>query len=226
MVQYIRETLNNHFVRIVLRTGQPGQAPEYKVITNYDINDYKEKTELTRQKLFTCVYTSLSSYRDLVALDTHRKGLLKVIEATADLFNFESMDQFAQGVIEQISALMYLDQDLIFVRSSGLSVAKSNDHMQIVAATGKYSALLPQGDAALLDRITSDRLNQAFESGHNSFGSDYFVGYYRPEKDVSHLLYVAGDAPMSKLDFDLVELFTRNVSIAHEKMLLLLNSRG
>ena len=58
VVQYIREQLGNRFVRIILRTGQPGQAPEYKVITEYDINDYKSKTELTRQKLFTAVYTS------------------------------------------------------------------------------------------------------------------------------------------------------------------------
>ena len=30
VVKFIRETLKNHLVRIVLRTGQPGQAPEEK----------------------------------------------------------------------------------------------------------------------------------------------------------------------------------------------------
>ncbi|MFS1704782.1 response regulator, partial [Alteromonas sp. AMM-1] len=53
VADYIRNDLENHFTRIILRTGQPGQAPEKDVIINYDINDYKSKTELTAQKLFT-----------------------------------------------------------------------------------------------------------------------------------------------------------------------------
>ena len=53
LARRIREELHNGIVRVVLRTGQPGQAPEQRVIIEYDINDYKEKTELTTQKLFT-----------------------------------------------------------------------------------------------------------------------------------------------------------------------------
>ena len=47
VAEYVRNNLNNHFTRIILRTGQPGQAPEKDIIVNYDINDYKSKTELT-----------------------------------------------------------------------------------------------------------------------------------------------------------------------------------
>ncbi len=53
LVRVIRETMGNRKLRIILRTGQPGQAPERDVILGYDINDYKFKTELTSQKLFT-----------------------------------------------------------------------------------------------------------------------------------------------------------------------------
>lgn len=66
VVRYIREILRNSFVRIVLRTGQPGMAPEEKVIVDYDINDYTEKTELTSKKLITTIISSLRSYRDIV----------------------------------------------------------------------------------------------------------------------------------------------------------------
>jgi len=64
-VKYIRDKLNNHFVRIILRTGQPGQAPEKEVITQFDINDYKEKTDLTAQRLFTSITTALRAYSDI-----------------------------------------------------------------------------------------------------------------------------------------------------------------
>ena len=47
LVEYIRNELKNETVRIILRTGQPGQAPERRVIVQYVINDYKAKTELT-----------------------------------------------------------------------------------------------------------------------------------------------------------------------------------
>src|SRR5262252_7534602 len=50
LVEYIRNEIRNETVRIILRTGQ---APERRVIVQYDINDYKAKTELTADKLFT-----------------------------------------------------------------------------------------------------------------------------------------------------------------------------
>ena len=49
LARRIREELHNTIVRVVLRTGPPGQAPEQRVIIEYDINDYKAKTELTTQ---------------------------------------------------------------------------------------------------------------------------------------------------------------------------------
>lgn len=75
LVKYIRESLHNKMVRIILRTGQPGQAPEQDVITEYDINDYKSKTELTIQKLYTSITTSLRSFRDLATIETSRKEI-------------------------------------------------------------------------------------------------------------------------------------------------------
>lgn len=68
VARYIRNEAGNDQIRIVLRTGQPGQAPETTVIRDYDINDYKEKTELTSARLTTTVYASLRAFRDIVAL--------------------------------------------------------------------------------------------------------------------------------------------------------------
>lgn len=65
LVQRIRELLNNRMVRIIIRTGQAGQAPELQVITEYDINDYREKTELTSRKLISTVISALRGFRDL-----------------------------------------------------------------------------------------------------------------------------------------------------------------
>ncbi|MDF1882994.1 EAL domain-containing protein [Sulfurimonas sp. SAG-AH-194-C21] len=72
LVEYIRDELKNEMIRLVLRTGQPSQAPEEHVINHYDINDYKEKTELTAQKLYTLVRTSIKQYQQYQALKDSR----------------------------------------------------------------------------------------------------------------------------------------------------------
>ncbi|PCI28914.1 MAG: hypothetical protein COB67_05335 [SAR324 cluster bacterium] len=63
IVRFIREKLDNHLIQIILRTGQPGQAPEQEVISKYAINNYKSKSELTSQKLHTAVTTSLRAFQ-------------------------------------------------------------------------------------------------------------------------------------------------------------------
>jgi len=81
VARYIRNELKNRFIRIILRTGQPGHAPERQVIVDYDINDYKSKSELTSQKLFTTVTAGLRSFRDIHTIEKSRQRLEKIITA-------------------------------------------------------------------------------------------------------------------------------------------------
>ena len=74
MVDAIRNELHLQSTRIVLRTGQPGYAPEIETIARYDINDYKTKSELTRAKLFAALTTAIRSYDQFRRLETNRNG--------------------------------------------------------------------------------------------------------------------------------------------------------
>jgi len=75
VADYIRNKLNNHLIRITLRTGQPGQAPEQEIIVNYDIDNYRNKTELSTDKLFSVMYTSIRSFKKLKELELKNKIL-------------------------------------------------------------------------------------------------------------------------------------------------------
>ncbi len=86
LVRHIREDLGNKNVRIILRTGQSGHAPEDKVIIDYDINDFKDKTELTVAKLRTAIISSLRSYWNQVLLDQSLEYLQHVIDQTSSCF--------------------------------------------------------------------------------------------------------------------------------------------
>jgi len=81
VVKYIREVLRNHIVRIVLRTGQPSDVPPERIIVDYDINDYKEKTSLDSQQMHILTYASLRSYRDIMKIERYNQTLEEKIEA-------------------------------------------------------------------------------------------------------------------------------------------------
>lgn len=85
LVRYIREELADAQVRLILRTGQPGYAPEISTIQNYDINDYRTKSELTQSRLFTSLTMAVRSYSQLCQLDAGRVGLEQILDATREL---------------------------------------------------------------------------------------------------------------------------------------------
>ena len=80
VVKYIRERLENKLVRIILRTGQPGEAPEESVIIDYDINDYKLKVELDRHRLITTAVTALRAYRHVHSLEERTLELTETLQ--------------------------------------------------------------------------------------------------------------------------------------------------
>lgn len=108
LAKRIREDLHNDLIRIVLRTGQPGQAPESQVVVDFDVNDYKAKAELTVEKLFTTVITSLRSYERMQAIEASRDGLAKLLEATHDVYRVEPVSAQAPETLQQIGALLKL----------------------------------------------------------------------------------------------------------------------
>jgi len=215
VAKYVREDLENNLVRIILRTGQPGQAPERQVIADYDINDYKEKTELTARKLFTVTYASLRSYRDLITIERNRLGLEQIINSSQDVFELKSLNAFTKGVLEQLTSLLHLDQEAVYCH--GLAVRHEGDNFPIVAATGNFADLVGQDVDALDPDIVSD-FHDAVTAGNNLYLEDRFVGYFMSNSGIENLLYLSGIDKTSRTDRNLLELFTRNVAIAHENI--------
>ena len=140
VVRRIREELANPFVRIILRTGQPGKAPETRVISSFDINDYKEKTELTAQKLFTTITAALRSYRDMKTIEMNRRGLAKIIDASASLFEIQPLCTFAQSVLMQLVSLLQLGENADVFLGSDFTPWQREGDFVIIAGMGRYEA--------------------------------------------------------------------------------------
>lgn len=226
VVEYVRGPLNNPFTRIVLRTGQPGQAPELEVITRYDINDYKHKTELTRQRLLTTICTSLSTYRDLKALERNRHGLSMIIDASARIFELHSLEYFAQGVLEQLSALLFLERDSVVLQASGVAARGGGSEMTIVAGTGAFGAMVGEDGLKTLPPEILERIKETVAPAKHHFGRNFFVGRQAGHGTGELVFYVGANRPLNEPDTDLIQKFCLNVSIAHRNLGKLTAARG
>jgi CheY-like chemotaxis protein len=102
----IRDELGNRLVRILLRTGQPGAAPERATIDDYDIDGYLPKTELTTTRLYVAVRTALKAYEELADLDRYRRALAILNDAAVAVHPDEPFDVTLQHILGAAMALV------------------------------------------------------------------------------------------------------------------------
>lgn len=217
LVEYIRNELRNETVRIILRTGQPGQAPERRVIVQYDINDYKAKTELTADKLFTSLTAALRSYQQLERMVQTRRGLEIIIDAASTLYDFKSMQRLAEGVLTQIASLLNVDCAGILVLRDGGDV---NDHFSVLAGSGCYSRFIGSSGASSLDPDLRSMVEAAFRRRKHEFVDHRTVLYIRTGSGREVVVLLQAERPLSETDRSLVEIFGSRLSIAFDNVIL------
>ncbi len=176
LVQFIRNHLKNDTVRIILRTGQPGQAPERRVIVDYDINDYKAKTELTADKLFTALTAALRSYEQLQRMVETRRGLEIIIEAASTLFDFKSMQRLAEGVLTQIASLLNAHCAGILVLREGQN---AHETFSVLAGSGCYSRFIGTAISEILENDLRKLVEEAFARRQHEFSARRSVLYIK-----------------------------------------------
>ena len=220
LAKRIRGDLNNQIVRVVLRTGQPGQAPEQRVIIEYDINDYKAKTELTTQKLFTTVIASLRAYETLLMLERSRIGLGKILEGATNLYRIHSLREFASGVLNQVSAILDVGADGVLCvlhganKEAGVEVAS-----QVVAATGCYSHL---ADCEVLPKThqLAGAIERAFKEKRSQYQHPIDVLFIHTQQGHEFAISVTPPWPLTQVQRDLMEVFCHRIAAAFDNLYL------
>jgi diguanylate cyclase (GGDEF)-like protein len=224
LVRSIRQDLGNHAVRIILRTGQPGQTPEEQVIIDYDINDYKSKSELTSQKLFTTVIASLRAYETIISLEKTRLGLEKIIDCSDSLFKVNSIREFASGMLTQLSSFLDCKPEGILCIEGYLDseTPQGLEHLchglEVVAATGRYddclTCLHPLDEAACHHKNMAAHVQKALCEHKNQFDEDYTVLYLETSECKATIALVHSGQVVDEHDQRLLALFASKISIA------------
>src|SRR5882724_13096756 len=217
LVEFIRNELKNETVRIILRTGQPGQAPERRVIVDYDINDYTAKTELTADKLFTSLTAALRSYQQLERMVQTRRGLEIIIDAASTLYDFKSMQRLAEGVLTQIASLLNVDCAGILVLRDG---GASGDNFSVLAGSGCYSRFTGAAGSKALDTDLRQMVEAAFQRRKHEFADHRSVLYVRTGSGREVVVLLQAERELSDTDRSLVEIFGSRLSIAFDNVIL------
>jgi signal transduction histidine kinase len=218
LVEYIRNEIKNETVRIILRTGQPGQAPERRVIVQYDINDYKAKTELTADKLFTSLTAALRSYQQLERMVQTRRGLEIIIDAASTLYDFKSMQRLAEGVLTQLASLLNVDcAGILVLRDDGRA---DGADFSVLAGSGCYSRFIGTTSSKALDPDLRQMVEAAFQRRKNEFADHRSVLYLRTGSGREVVVLLQAERPLSETDRALVEIFSSRLSIAFDNVIL------
>ncbi|MBD3307637.1 DUF3369 domain-containing protein [candidate division KSB3 bacterium] len=221
VVKYIREQLGNQFVRIILRTGQPGQAPERQVTMEYDINDYKEKTELTAQKLFTTIIGLLRAYRDLKTIEKRRQGLKQVTTISTNLLKHQSLPQFVRSLLLHLSTFLQLESTIDQASPAhhvGLVMLYREETCSVLAGTGAFKELggTPASEdmSPELQRI----VHHALEKKHSLFSTTFYLGYFPTKGGSQYLIYLQSHTALSPIDQELLQVLETNIQVAFENI--------
>lgn len=221
LVRYIREEVCNQEVRIILRTGQPGKAPAAQVILDYDIDDYKEKTELTLEKMLVTLISALRSYNFITTIENNRKGLRRIIEASSDIFERQSLQKLGCGVLSQLTSILQLKKDAVYSHASGLAASGIKGQSIVLAATGEFGDCVELPIAEVPGEMMHRALDRARTQPHGFYCEESKCAWYFQSRTGSeNFLYFEISKDLDENDKDLLELFFTNVSLAFDNLFL------
>ena len=221
VVHFIREEMGNRQVRIILRTGQPGQAPERQVIVAYDINDYKAKSELTAQKLFTTTVAALRSFQHISTIEQNRRGLETVVQAADTLFKQRSLPKLAEGIVRQVGSLLPdLDGAFLCALPDTRTDTGPGAEPGILAGSGRFAEAAGRPVGGVAEAEVAADVAAALRGGTSVFGARHSVIALRTHDHAGGALCLCGHEPLSDTDRRMVEIFCNKAAIGFDNVFL------
>lgn len=217
VIKYIRDELENRTVRIILRTGQPGQAPENQTIENYDINDYKEKTELTSNKLFTTLITALRTYHHITDLEHSKKGLEEIIVSTAEIFKPQAVNSFYDILLKYIISVVSTGSSNTD-KISGFIAVNDNNSFYPVSSCGMFLSKTGSELVNLLSDSDYELILNCIKSSKYCFSKKAAAICFKSELNRNILVYFNRNNDLAETEKNLLSIFHSNISISLNNM--------
>lgn len=213
VANWIRHVKRDHRVRIVLRTGQPGDAPEERVMLEYDINDYKEKTELTNRKLHTLMHACLRAYNDIVTIEETCNKLTEILRSENSSYQLRPVESYSNGVINLLMDLMTHSRSYLYASYTN----DSPEQALITCSSGHYNH---KNGSKLSELVDLSRFTPLLTKSETGFIEDnnQFLGYV-PSESINYLIVLDEIEYLqaTREDVNIVELFMHHIAQCYRK---------
>ncbi len=208
--------LGHRDMRVILRTGQPGYAPELSVIATYEIDDYRTKDELTQTRLLSVLTTSLRAYDQMRTIQRSRAGLELIVESAAKLHQRTNLELFSRGVLTQIATILGVKPNgCVCLDGSGQNTPGS-----IVSAVGQFADIVGKAP----DAISSPLIRSLMDEARRRIGpvqQEGFLGlHFTADTGQSLTVVLETDGALATEGLALLRLFSTNISIGFENLAL------
>ncbi|WP_420415526.1 EAL domain-containing protein [Roseibium sp.] len=230
LVSWLRDDIGNRFTRLILRTGQPGYAPQTDVIMKFDIDGYAEKAELSRTKLITAIVTALRGYKLVMSLETNRRKLKELNDHFAEIVQQNALSEFASAVLEHFTALIGKPIDCLLCGFETLPeyVGADKANIRVLSARGAHEDKVDLP----LDVISSSEIrqtvHQCIETQEVCTGSDGVALPLVTRNGMSGALFMGTSYEdlEETVGSEVVQLFMSNAALGYEKTGLLEHIRN
>ncbi len=221
LVDFIRNELKYSLIRLIIRTGQPGIAPENEVIEHYDIDDYKDKTELTAKKLYSTMRLALKSYSNLSRLNTNQEALRKILDVAPQFYQSQSLKPFFKKVLKQIIDISnHLGaQNRIATVNSGLILTVAHNQVTLQSCLGRFAK--PKEIQADIDTITQICSVQVFgEKSKQPLPPNALLIPLKVQKKAIGFVYLENVSHLNQADRDIIHILAHQSATALENLQL------
>ena len=219
VARYVRKDLKNKMVRIVLRTGQAGQAPERKVITEYDINDYREKIELTAQKLYTVTIASLRSFRDLKMIEQNNRSLKRIVESSRRLIEKRSLQQFYDTLLIELVAFFQMN-GAVPAPATGFVASHDTEQWIVTAGTGEFGNSPGRSVDEIVSAKDRKEIEKAVSKQRDRIDEHQYIGYFDASDSKKSLAFLKSEFEIGTINRNLLDLFSANIRTVFENIVL------
>ena len=216
LVKTIRDKIKNKTTRIVLRTGQAGQTPEREIIREYEISDYKNKTELSGVKLDTLMCSALRSYEKIVSLNKNKSALELVIESSSVLSEAMTYETLIDETINYLSKLLVQCTYSPAYALSSLGIYCNDTVFYLSESSGDFAHLTELDDVDKVPDHASLLISQSISEQRHIYTDNALVINMQSSASSCIIFYMEGFSKLSQQDIVLLDLFASNTQTAFD----------
>jgi len=213
LVRVMREDFQQYHTRYVVIDCEQGETPMAEWLLEMHIQEYRVLHHLNNNDWLMIISQSCQQYQLNVAHHRQERGLEKVVNSTTDLLNKTSLRHFAEGVLDQLTANLGLEEDgLICVQRP---IRGPDSLLYITGASGQHANLIgqPLTDLAAVD--IQSAFDTCIEQQGPVFDAHYTVLYYNNSR-WEGAVYIDSECCPSDEHQQLLEIFASNISQCNE----------